>query len=106
MRFLEREGYDLAYATDVDLHRDPSQIRDHRLLMLAGHGGYWRRGMRDAAEAARDRGVNIASMGASTAYWQVRCADGEHTMIGDTSISDPTPDPGDDTIRFPRPRLP
>ena len=100
VRFLEREGYDLAYVTDVDVHRNPAQIRDHRLMMLAGHGEYWTRSMRDNLDAARDVGVNIASMGANTAYWQVRYADGEHTMISYKSTADPTPDPADDTIRF------
>jgi hypothetical protein len=100
VRFLEREGYDLAYATDVDVHRAPATIRDHRLFMLAGHGEYWTRRMRDAADGARDAGVNIASMGANTAYWQVRYANGEHTVVGYKSTADPTPDPADDTIRF------
>ena len=39
-------------------------------------------------------------MGANTAYWQVRYADGEHTVIGYKSTADPTPDPADDTVRF------
>ena len=81
VRYLEREGFDVTYATDVDIHRNPSQVTGHRLLMLAGHGEYWTRTMRDTADAARDSGVNIASMGANTGYWQVRYEDGEHTMV-------------------------
>jgi PKD repeat protein len=45
-------------------------------------------------------GINLASMGANTAYWQVRYADGEHTMIGYKSTADPTPNPADETILF------
>ncbi len=101
VRYLEREGFDATYATDVDLHRNPGQVTSHRLLMLAGHGEYWTRTMRDTAELARDSGVNIASMGANTAYWQVRYEDGEHTMVGYKSMSaDPVTDPGEKTVTF------
>jgi hypothetical protein len=99
VRFLEREGYDLAYATDVDIHRDPVQVRNHPVLMLAGHGEYWTRQMRENADAAVAAGVNLASMGANTAYWQVRYAEGERTLIGYKSTADPAPGP-DKTILF------
>ena len=69
--------------------------------MLAGHGEYWTRTMRDTAELARDSGVNIASMGANTGYWQVRYEDGEHTVVGyKNGAADPVADPGNKTILF------
>ena len=101
VRYLEREGFDATYATDVDINRNPGQVLSHRLLMLAGHGEYWTRTMRDTAELARDSGVNIASMGANTGYWQVRYEDGEHTVVGyKNGAADPVADPGDKTILF------
>ena len=101
VRYLEREGFDATYATDVDIHRNPGQITGHRLLMFAGHGEYWTRAMRDAADAARDAGVSIANMGANTAYWQVRYEDGEHTVVGyKNAAADPATDPADKTILF------
>ena len=100
VRFLEREGYDLGYVTDVDIDRDPAQISAHRLLMLAGHGEYWTRRMRDAADSARDGRVNIASLGANTAYWQVRYANGEHTLVSYKNLTDPIADPAEETVLF------
>ena len=100
VRFLERNGYDLSYATDVDVHRAPTQLRNHRLVMIAGHDEYWSAEMRDAFEAARGAGVNIANMGANNAYWQVRFEDGEHTMVGYKSTADPIANPALKTVQF------
>jgi hypothetical protein len=47
-RFLEREGVDVAYQTDVDTDRDPDSLVRHRLVMTAGHGEYWTHTIRDA----------------------------------------------------------
>ena len=55
IRFLEREGIDVAYTTDVDTHREPWSLVGHRLLMTSGHDEYWTREMRDAFERARRR---------------------------------------------------
>ena len=100
VRFMERNGYDVSYATDVDVHRSPSQLRNHRLIMVAGHDEYWSAEMRDGWDAARDAGVNIANVGANTAYWQVRFEDGEHTMVVYKSTADPIADPARRTLQF------
>lgn len=100
VRFVEREGYDAAYATDVDVSRAPAQLLDHRLVMTAGHGEYWTKSMRDGFEAARDLGTNLAFMGANTAYWQVRYADGGRTIVSYKSQHDPIRDPQRKTVRF------
>lgn len=100
VRFLERNGYDLSYATDVDVHRTPTQLRNHRLVMIAGHDEYWSAEMRDAFEAARGAGVNIANMGANNGYWQVRFEDGEDTMVGYKSTADPIASAALKTVMF------
>ncbi len=81
LRFLEREGIDVAYTTDIDTHREPWSLAGHRLLMTSGHDEYWSREMRDAFDAALAGGTNLACMGANTAYWQARLEDAERTIV-------------------------
>ncbi len=100
VRFLEREGYDLSYATDVNVHRAPSQLRNHKLVMISGHDEYWTKEMRDGFDAARDAGVNLANMGANNAYWQVRLENDARTMVSYKTSADPFPDATRTTVRF------
>ncbi|HEY2440476.1 MAG TPA: N,N-dimethylformamidase beta subunit family domain-containing protein, partial [Solirubrobacteraceae bacterium] len=81
VRFLERGGWDVSYATDDDVDADPSILLNHKLDMSAGHDEYWTSVMRTGWEAARDAGVNLAFMGADDANWQVRYEDGRRTMV-------------------------
>lgn len=100
-RFLEREGYDVSYTTDVDVARDPSQLLHHELDITAGHDEYWSREQRDGYEAARAAGVDLAFMGANTSFWQVRYEDGYRTMVGyKDSAPDPFPDRTRTTVQF------
>jgi hypothetical protein len=101
VRFLEREGYDVSYTTDVDTHRAPAELLKHKLVISLGHDEYWTKEMRDAFEAARDGGVNLAFLGGNDAYWQMRYEDGERTIVEYRSASlDPEPDPSLKTVRF------
>ncbi len=72
IRFLEREGYDVTYATDIDVHVDASLLLRHRAFLSMGHDEYWSWEMRNAVEAARDGGVNLGFFGANACFWQVR----------------------------------
>ncbi len=81
LRFLEREGFDVAYTTDVDTHREPWSLAGHRLLVTSGHDEYWTREMRDAFDAALAGGANLVCMGANSCYWQIRFEDEERTMV-------------------------
>jgi hypothetical protein len=92
VRFLEREGYDVSYQTDVDTDANPDSLLKHRLVITAGHGEYWSKTTRDAFDAARDQGVNLAFMGANTGYWQVRYADDRRTVVAYKSTYDPEPE--------------
>ena len=100
VRFLERTGWDVSYATDDDVDRDPRILLHHALDMTAGHGEYWTKQMRDGWEAAQSAGVNLAFMGANTGYWQIRYEDNDRTIVSYKTSPDPDPDPTDKTVQF------
>jgi len=103
VRFLERNGYDVAYQTDLDTDRDPSSLLQHRLVMTAGHDEYWTKTIRDAFDHARDSGVNLAFMGANVGFWQMRYENHRHTIVEYRHAQlDPEPDPALKTVRFRR----
>ena len=69
---LEKEGYDVTYWTDIDLHSGSGRLANHRALLTLGHDEYWSKEMRDGVEAARDRGVNVAFFGANAVFRAIR----------------------------------
>lgn len=82
LRFLEKEGYDVAYVTDDDIHHDPDMLTDYELVISAGHDEYWSRAQQLGFRDARDAGTNLGFFGANTAFWQVRYEDDARTMVG------------------------
>ena len=72
VQWAEARGYDLTYATNVDLDLDPQLLAGQRLLILSGHDEYWSRRERDAVEAAIAGGTSLASLAGDEIYWQVR----------------------------------
>jgi len=70
----ERLGLPLAYISNVELARDRQVLDGARGLVSLGHDEYWTADMKRNAEAARDRGVNLAFLGANALYWRVRYA--------------------------------
>ena len=100
VRFLERTGYDVSYQTDVDTDANPASLLLHRLVITAGHGEYWTKTIRDAFQAARDSGGNLAFMAANTGYWQVRYEDDDRTIVAYKSRYDPEPNPALKTAMF------
>lgn len=72
--WLEDHGYTPAYATDIDIARDPALVTGARTVILSGHPEYWLRADRDALDAAQATRVGILGMGANMGYWQVRLA--------------------------------
>ena len=72
VRWLEKSGYDVTYSTDVDTHANGAELKNHRGFLVNGHDKFWSKEMRDAAEAARDFGVNLAFFGSDDASMQAR----------------------------------
>jgi hypothetical protein len=69
---VERDGLDVTYWTDIDLHEHPALLRRHRVLVTLGHDEYWSLAMRQGAQTARDHGVNLLFLGANAVYRHIR----------------------------------
>ncbi|MFC7533532.1 DUF4082 domain-containing protein [Actinoplanes sp. GCM10030250] len=72
LRFLERNGYDVSYTTDVDTDRHGELIKRHKTFLSVGHDEYWSGAQRAHVEAARDAGVNLAFFSGNEVYWRTR----------------------------------
>ena len=76
VRWMEASGYDVGYATDVDLQRDPSIVAGRRLIVFVGHPEYWSKEMRATVDGAIAGGTNVAFFSANEMYWRVRLEPG------------------------------
>jgi hypothetical protein len=106
VRWLERSGIDVDYATDIDTDAAPGRLRRSKAFLSVGHDEYWSRRMYDAVVAARDAGTSLGFFGADEIGWQVRF---EPSRTGRPyrvmvcykyDAEDPTPDPALRTIRW------
>ncbi len=83
IRFLERNGYDLTYTTDVDMDRSTAAITpaSHKLILSVGHDEYWSANERTKFENARNAGVHLAFFSGNEVYWKTRWEDNNRTLV-------------------------
>jgi len=83
LRWLERNGYNMSYATDVDMERDQSLITPakRKILLSVGHDEYWSAGQRNKFEAARNAGVHLAFFSGNEVYWKTRWENNNRTLV-------------------------
>jgi hypothetical protein len=72
VRWLEMNGYDVSYTTDIDTDFSVDSLLRHKAFLSVGHDEYWSRNMYDHVEYARDRGVSLGFFGGNIDFWQVR----------------------------------
>ncbi len=72
IRWLEKNGYDIGYFSDVDVQTDPSLLQGHQGILIVGHSEYWSHEMRDHLEEAVSQGVNLAVFAANSIFNQIR----------------------------------
>jgi hypothetical protein len=72
VRWLEREGYDVTYSTDLDTHSRADFWKGHKAWLSVGHDEYWSWEMRRQVEEARSHGIGLGFFSANTCYWQIR----------------------------------
>ncbi len=83
IRFMERNGYDMSYTTDLDMDRSTVNITPaiHKLIVCVGHDEYWSLAQRTRFENARDAGVSIAFFDGNELYWKTRWEDNNRTLV-------------------------
>ena len=74
IRWLEKNGYDVAYMAGIDSDRLGSLIKNHKMFLSVGHDEYWSGAQRTNVEAARDAGVNLSFWSGNEVYWETRFA--------------------------------
>jgi hypothetical protein len=89
VRFLERNGIDVSYQTDVDTDRAPGSLLHHRLVFAIGHDEYWTQPMRGAFNRALALSTNLM-FGSNSGEWRMRYAAGRRTIV---EWRDPSIDP-------------
>jgi hypothetical protein len=57
--WMEKEGYDVTYISNVDTHDDPDGLLRGEAFISVGHDEYWTYDMVDNVKRARDKGVDI-----------------------------------------------
>ncbi|XKH54825.1 DUF4082 domain-containing protein [Citricoccus nitrophenolicus] len=72
VRFMERNGYDVTYFSNIDTDRHGDQLTNHKTFLSVGHDEYWSGQQRENVEKARDAGVNLQFLTGNEAYWRVR----------------------------------
>ncbi|HEU4686471.1 MAG TPA: N,N-dimethylformamidase beta subunit family domain-containing protein [Nitrospira sp.] len=85
VRWLEREGYDVTYGTNLDSHGGGPRLSGHRAWLSVGHDEYWTWEARAHIEEAR-RGMSLLFFSANVCYWQIRLEPSALTGAPDRTI--------------------
>ncbi len=72
VRWIEANGYDVSYTTNVDTERRGGELQEHEAFLSVGHDEYWSAGMRANVEAARGAGVHLAFFSGNEVFWKTR----------------------------------
>jgi hypothetical protein len=72
LRWLEANGYDVAYTSGADVDRSGALLRNHRVFLSVGHDEYWSGAQRANVEAARDAGLHLAFFSGNEVFWKTR----------------------------------
>jgi hypothetical protein len=69
--WMEREGYDATYCSNLDLHFDPKILTSCRAFLSIAHDEYWSREMYNHVMDARERGVSLGFFSGNALCWEV-----------------------------------
>ena len=72
LRWLEANGFDVTYTTNVDSDRRGELIKNHKIFLSVGHDEYWSGNHRQFVEQARDQGTSLAFFSGNEVYWKTR----------------------------------
>ena len=72
IRFLEANGYDVSYVSELDVAMGQANLGNHKAYLSVGHDEYWSPSQRDAVTQARDAGVNLMFLSGNEIFWRTR----------------------------------
>lgn len=72
IKWMEKQGYNISYVSDIDIHNNAAQLLNYKALISPGHDEYWTKAKRDGVEAMIAAGKGAAFLGANASYWQIR----------------------------------
>ena len=72
VRWLEANGYNVAYTTEVDADARGGSLLGHKLFMTVGHDEYWSGSQRTNVETACAAGVNLGFFSGNEVSWKTR----------------------------------
>ncbi|MDP4263600.1 MAG: DUF4082 domain-containing protein [Bacteroidota bacterium] len=83
IRWLERNGYNISYTTDMDMDRSTTPITPsiHKVIISSGHDEYWSLNERNKFENAMAAGVHLAFFSGNEVYWKVRWENNNRTLV-------------------------
>lgn len=81
IRWLEKNGYKVEYATSLDTHTLPDLHTNYKLFMTAGHDEYWSKEMRDNIESRIPQNQKMAVFSGNSVWWQIRFSKDMSQMI-------------------------
>jgi hypothetical protein len=94
VEFMEQEGLDVTYCTDICISEHPGFLLQHKVLVDPDHDETWTNSEREAVLNAASKGVNFAFFGAATL---VRHARLQPSRLGldreEVDYRDPAEDP-------------
>ena len=86
-RFLEREGYNVKYIANIDVHTDATKLLKGKAFFSVGHDEYWSYEQKANVQAAQALGIHTAFFSANTCYWQVRFLPSTTGQLNRTMLS-------------------
>lgn len=111
IHWLEKNGYDVTYSSDVDTHSNGAQLLNYKGIISGVHNEYWSKPMYDNFTAALNGGVSLFFSSANAIYWQVRYESSSTGVPNRVLVCyrdanlDPNPDPTLKTINWRDPPL-
>lgn len=70
-QWFEKQGYNVKYITDDDLHGGLTWVGNSKTLVMIGHNEYWTDEMRDNLIAWRELGKHLIVMSGNAYYWRI-----------------------------------
>jgi hypothetical protein len=72
LRFLERFGYDVGYATLEQVDSDPSILDGRSVVLFSGHNEYISQTVLNKTRELTQSGTNLVNMASNDFFWRVR----------------------------------